>query len=88
MIEVLHGDIARTNGGGPVEVTIDEIGNFSGVGLDVVGGGSEEVEIVQPVVVFVGGPQPDENEQDQGSDGTGHRREDARESSQFSHDGG
>ena len=89
MIEVSHGDITRTHGGGNVEITIDETGNVHvrGVGFDVVGGSSEEVEIVQAIAIFIRAPKTDENEEDQGSDGTSHGREDARKPSQFSHDG-
>ena len=89
MIEVFDGDVTRTNGCRNVEVTIDEIGNIhvARVRFNIVGGRSEEVEIVQAVVVSVRAPEPNDYEKDQGGDGQSHGHEDARKSSQFSHDG-
>lgn len=89
MIEVSDGDVTRTDGGGHVEITTDEIGNIRVVRVrfQIMGGRSEEVEIVQAIIVFVRAPEADDNEQDQGSDRQRHGHEDARKPSHFSHDG-
>lgn len=83
MVEVSDRDITRTNGSGNIEIPINEIGNIHicSVFFDVMGGSSEEVEIVQPIVVSIRAPETDKNEKDQGSDRQDHGREDARKSS-------
>ena len=55
------------------------------IDVDVGGVGSEEVEAVVEVVVFVCTSQAHYDQADQGGDGQGHGREDAGEAASFSH---
>lgn len=61
---------------------------ISRLDVDVGGVGSEEVKIVESGIVLVGAAQANNDQADEGGDGQGHGREDARKTSGFPHDDG
>lgn len=61
---------------------------ISRLDVDVGGVGSEEVKVVEGSIVLVGAAQANNDQADEGGDGKGHGREDARKASGFPHDDG
>lgn len=76
-------ELARVEAG-----DVREVGDVRGGDVDVGRVGSEEKEVVVPVVRFVGAAQPHYDQADEGADGEDHGGEDAGETAGFAHDGG
>lgn len=71
VIKIVHRDVTGTGARDRlVEISLDEVGDIvaQSVLIDPMCGGSGEVEVVQPVIIFVGATKTDGDEQDQRSE--------------------
>ena len=93
MVKVFHvkdvlGDVVGALADdGICDGVIGDVDN-GGIDGDVRGVGSEEIEVVEVGVIFVGAAETDDDERDQRHDGRGHGEEDACEAAGFTHNGG